>query len=173
MGFFDSFDQAELDAMNQVYQEAEVIESGYVILPEGNYQAYIDRFFLQESKHTAGEVVLIIALKVVGGRYEGATISKYHSIRLDRMDRIKTDLITIGFPFDGIESLEDPERARQVLDVLLDITVKRKAKKTGEGNYTNVYINRNLGVYEHQDELKGENNGYAPPYGDVPPPWSR
>lgn len=168
MGFFDNCDQAFIDAMDQQYDQA-AIKGKYVEIPEGEYQAYVQSFMLRESKKNAGEFGLSIGLKIVGGPYDGCTLSKYIPLSMDSMDRLKSDLTVLRFRYDGVTSLDDEERMREMLDLLLDIRVTRKKGRNVDQIYTNIWLNRNHGYYEHPDELAGEENYY----GGATPPWGQ
>ena len=159
MSYFDNMDQAMIDAMDQQYEEAEV-KRKYVELPNGDYQMYIDEFRLIESKKNIGEVGLFIRLVVFGGEYEGISCVKYIPITLDSMDRLKSDLVTLGFNYDGIRSLDDPQRLADMLDLILDVRILHKKSAKSDKIYTNVYINRVCGKMENTS-----NDEPQPPWG--------
>lgn len=167
MGYFDGFDQAYIDAMNQEYANAKVPES-YGSLPDGNYQAYVDKFLLKDSKKVPGEFGLYIELVVVDGEYAGRRVTKYTAISVDRMEHLKRDLNVLGFQDDGdLTNLDDDNRRMDMLDRVVDITIKRApSKKDPTKSYTNIYLNRMVGMYEHPAE-----NSNEPDYNYGSTPW--
>ena len=154
MGYFDGLDQAYIDAMDQAYNDVDVKRGNYVKVPDGDYQAYIDQIMLKDSKRNPGEFGLSLKLIIIGGgKYAGAVLNKYTAITVDRVEWLKRDLEAIGFELgdEGLRALENEERLRDMLDVIVDLTVKRTTADNGR-EYMNVYFNSNSGVYDHFGE---------------------
>ena len=143
---FDSFDSAYMASLNNAYRAAEAKGGGSFLPPEGKYQTIVSAFSLKPSKIFNDELTLNLGFEVLDGEHKGKTVYKYYSIIPEGLDLLKTDMTRLNIDLeDDIRKLGEMKTAEQIIDQVVDITIKHKKKKNGEGVYQNVYIDRSLG----------------------------
>lgn len=135
--------QGYLAGINNAYKSAEATQRN-TLIPEGKYQCYTSYMSLDESKLVAGELNLSLRLTVIEGDKSGLSVTKFYPITEERISMLKEDMMTLGVDLsNGVEMLGEADFVeREVLDKVVDITVKHKKRTKGEGVYVNVYINR-------------------------------
>ena len=138
--------QGYLAGINNAYKSAEVSQRN-TLIPEGKYQCYTSSMSLDESKYVAGELNLTLHLTVLEGDMAGRIMAKYYPINEERMDMLKGDMMTLGVNLDdGVEKLGEADFVeREILDKIVDVTVKHKKRTKSEGVYMNIYLNRCAG----------------------------
>ena len=144
---FKQNDDAYQASLNNAYKAAQSYNNnGIRMLPEGKYQCIIDAFSLKPSKLYSDELNLILGFSVITGEHKGETVFKYYAITPENLDRLKTDMITLNIDLsEDITILGEMKTAEAILDQIVDINIKHRRKKNGEGFYQNVYIVRSLG----------------------------
>ena len=143
---FSNFDATYIASLNNSYRDAQVRSSGRTQLPEGKYQCMIDYVALKPSQYYADEMQLILGFEVISGDQKGVRVNKYINIIPERMDQLKTDLSILGVDLgDDIVNLGEQETIEAILDQIVDITVKHKARENGKGFFMNIFLNRSHG----------------------------
>lgn len=144
---FNQLDPAYQASLNNAYKAAQVLGgSGNASLPEGKYQCIIGSFSLKPNKNYPDELTLMLGFEVITGDQKGAVAYKFYAINPENLDRLKTDMNTLNVDLsDDITVLGEMKTADQILDQIVDITVKHKRKPDGRGFYQNVYLNRSHG----------------------------
>lgn len=139
MGQYESY----LSQFDDAYEQAE--EVGFTELPDGKYQARIERAAIEPNK-TTGELMLVWEFEIATGEYQGKMVRKLSTIRDETLPFIKTDFSRLGKQFEKFSMLETylPE----VLDLVVNIELKH-GKPNSEGrSYQNIYINKVVGKQE-------------------------
>ena len=118
-------------------------------LPDGKYTVRVDRLFFDTWKE--GErPILKWEMVVVDGQYEGAKQRKTGWLTNENNAKMfKADLLNAGLDMNGrgISFAVLPNHLEELIDVMLEITVKRSKgdKLDKNGNpYVNVYINKRI-----------------------------
>lgn len=145
MGEFTSY----LSEFDEAYEQAE--EVGFTELPDGKYQARIERAAIEPNKKT-GELMLVWELVIVTGDYEGKTVRKLNTIRNETLSFIKTDFSRLNVQIEKFSKLESylPE----VLDLIVNIELKH-GKANAEGkSYQNIYLNKVVGRVDKKTSAK-------------------
>ena len=144
---FNSFGPDYLASLNNSYRDAKVRArgGGSATLPEGKYQAYINYVSLMPSKLYADELQLAIGFDILAGDQKGQHVAKYIAIIPERMEQLKNDLSVLNIDIgDDVSKLGEEETINQMIDQIVDITIRHKKKDKG-GFFQNVYIDRSLG----------------------------
>lgn len=143
---FDSYDEAYKASLNNAYRNAEVKRYNNYMIPEGKYQCVIISFALKPSKQFIDELNLNLGFEILEGPCKGANLYKFYPITPEQIERLKTDMKTLDIDLgDDVTKLGDYTIAQQILDKVVDVTVKHHKKTKGDGFYQNVYINRCVG----------------------------
>jgi hypothetical protein len=131
-GFLKNFDTA--------FQKAEA--TGFDTLPDGKYQASIDRIYIAPNK--SGELALRMELNIVNhADYAGRKVFYYKTINQDFIGYVKADLQKIGIepePFSKVETY-----FAGVLDEVIEITLKTGKPAANGQVYQNLYIQKRVG----------------------------
>lgn len=129
----------DLSILDDDFEQAE--EADFRI-PDGKYQAYIDRIAVDINDHT-GEPQLTIELVITDGPQEGRRVFYRKQFVSKVLPYIKKDLNVLGICPPRLSQLE--EYLPQALDLICDITM-RTGKPNAEGKtYQNPYINKVVG----------------------------
>lgn len=143
---FDAFDAAYKASLNNAYRDAKLIDQQGYMLPEGKYQCIISAFSLKPSTKFPDELNLSLGFEIIQGDQKGMTAYKYYQIVPENLDRLKTDMNTLGINLeDDITKLGELQTADKILDQIVDISIKHKRRDDGKGFYQNVYLNRSHG----------------------------
>lgn len=133
-------------SLNNAYRDAQNLSTGMRSLPEGKYQCIICAFSLRPSKQYPDELSLSLGFQVISGDQKNVIVYKYYAINPENLDRLKTDMETLKIDLhDDITNLGEADTAEAIIDQIVDITVKHKAKTDGKGFFQNIYINRAYG----------------------------
>lgn len=159
MNPFNNYGQDYIASLNNSYRDAKVTSRGGTTLPEGSYQAFIHYVSLSPSKLYADELQLAIGMEVIAGDQKGARCTKFYAIVPERIGILKSDLNTLNIDIgDDITLLGEQETIDQILDQIVDITVKHKIHN-GK-NYQNIYINRSAGKADNFVEADDDDNPF-------------
>jgi hypothetical protein len=143
-GTVDEFDLAGLD---EAFAAA-TGEDEYDALPDGNYQAVVDRVALKRSK-TSGRKMLEWELRILGAEHAGRKLWKYTLLETpDNVAWAKKDFRRVGFDLEKLSHL--PSRLDELLDITIEITKKTR------GEYEDVYFRKRL------SSTGGQTNAQAP-----------
>ena len=111
-------------------------------LPDGKYQAYVDRIAV-DINDFSGEPQLTIEFVIVQGEYEDRRVFYRKQINSKLLPYIKKDLTTLGICPPKLSQLE--AYLPQALDLICDITM-RTSKPNAEGKtYQDPYLNKVVG----------------------------
>lgn len=145
-------DLAHLDDEYAQVEPAEHQEFDEV--PNGRYQAYVDKVCLTKSR--AQNDMLKWELVIIAGSFKRRRLFKQNLLlTTENLRWLKADLLTCGLEL-GKLSAELPNRLKELLDVVLDVSVRHKG--TGEERRTDVYFNKRLDV-EIPAEFRAEAAG--------------
>jgi hypothetical protein len=115
--------------------------------PDGRYQALVEGFDTFESK--AGQLFLKTKLQLTGtgDRWDGETVECVHNLEdAERIGFAKKHLATLGLDVQSLDLASLLDQLEQVLDVPVEVQVKRSDRTDDEGNpYVNYYVNKRLG----------------------------
>lgn len=136
MGQYESY----LREFDQGYDVAE--EVGFTELPDGKYQARIERAAIEPNKNTS-ELMLIWEFEVATGEYQGKMVRKRNMIKDETLSFIKTDFSRLNIQLERFSMLEGylPE----ALDLIVDIELKHGRPNDEGKSYQNIYINKVVG----------------------------
>ena len=145
-----STDLADFD---KEYAETEAAEKKeFEPLPNGKYQARIDKVCLDKSKNTE-ELMLKWELVVISGKYQNRRLFRNNMIASsDNLKWLKADLETIGITLEKVSDL--PNRLKDFLDIVVQVSVRNR--KDGEKEFMNVYLNKKLDIELPQDTQAGD-----------------
>lgn len=110
--------------------------AGFVTVPDGTYQARIDKFGL--GKTQAGDPKMEMEFVIVSGECSGSRLFHSQLIRSKSLPYIKKDMETLGHAGIKISRLEDEAFRASVLDTVVE--VQKKTRKDNADFY-NVYLN--------------------------------
>jgi hypothetical protein len=150
----------EMEEFDKSFDDAEEPEDGFREVPEGTYQAYVDRAVFDQPDW-ADYRRLQLTCKIISGPYEGATVFPSANVNPDYIKYLKAMLIKMGMdpvprPSEILGRLPD------MLNRILEVYV---AKKKEGSKYANCYVNRfvkMLGDRTSDDE--------PPPHSDADDP---
>jgi hypothetical protein len=126
----------DLATFDDDFGSAEVEDRDFDDLPDGKYQAIVERVELTRAK-TSGNPMLKWTLKILGSKYKGRKLWRNNVMASkENIKWLKQDLYTCGLELQKLSDLPDN------LDKLLDITVEITKKSRGENE--NIYINRRI-----------------------------
>lgn len=137
----EGVDLADFDAP---YTGAEQPTDGYEDVPDGQYQARIEKMELTRSKKS-NEPMIKWTLRIIGPTHQNRLLWRYTVIKNDRLGYIKKDLYTCGVELSKFSDL--PKHFDRMLDTMLDITVQKR------GEFQNIYLNRRVVT---QDQSPGQ-----------------
>lgn len=159
---FNNYGMDYISSLNNAYRDAQVRNSNFT-LPDGKYQAALTYIALLPSKLYENELQLCLGFTVIDGEYKGHKLSKYQSIIPENMDRLKTDMTVLGLDLEGdITKLGEQDVLESLLDTIVDLTIKSKAKTKGNGFYTNVYLNRKAGMLSGENMIEADEDDDNP-----------
>ncbi len=147
MSYFDNFGQDYISAMNNTIAATPVRGTSFVSLPEGKYQMFVDAIEIRDSLYAGGAPVFQVKLTVVDGEFRGKSVFKRYPLEPDErhIGILKTDLSVLGMDLTEIIDLTNQKKMEQLLDVIVDVTVKNKVSKTNGKSYPNYYLNKAVG----------------------------
>lgn len=130
--------KSRLAQYDEAYEAAEA-DVSYAQIPDGTHQAVISESRIEEQEWGLQWFLQF--------RNQHGSVAKWHNLEPENPDflhYVKIDAQALGF--DGSFS-ELPEwvAAEGPIGAVCEIRVKTKQKKSGDGTFTNVYINRVLG----------------------------
>jgi len=137
--------EADLADFDDVYTGSEVSEDEFTPVPDGRYQAIVDRVELVRTSN--GDPMLKWGLRILGPTHEGRFLWRNNVMATDENIRwLKKDLYACGVRLARLSEL--PANLEQLLDIRLEVTKKTR------GEYESVYINKQIKGPEG-----GENSG--------------
>jgi hypothetical protein len=140
--------QDRLKAMQAPFHDAEVEAPGQRTMPpDGKYQALVKGFDFFEATST-GQLFLKTILQIaLDQEWDGAEVETVHNLEdPDRISWVKGHLAVLGVDVDELDLGALQGALEKVLDVPVEIQVKRSQKTDSEGRpYVNVYCNKRLG----------------------------
>jgi len=143
---FDQFGPDYISSLNNSYRDAKIKTRSSGIVPEGKYQTIVTYIALKPSRVYQNELQLAMSFEILDGEYRGTSVMKYTPIIPENMERLKTDLYILGIDLeDDVTKLGDQSTIEMILDQIVDITVKHKAREKSDGVYQNIFINRSHG----------------------------
>lgn len=151
---FDSYGMDYTASLNNALRDAKIVDNTEPI-PDGKYQCRIVQVSIKPSKKYEDELQMDIALQIIEGIFENRFLHRYYAIIPEQMDRIKTDMHTLGIDLkDDIRNLGDEDLLNSLYGRIVDVQVKWKTSATNGKSYQNVYINRlvSMGSFEETDE---------------------
>ena len=138
-GYNDVPENAGVDLADfeETFTGAEKPDGDFPELPDGHYQANLERIELTRSKNS-GEPMIKWTLRIIGPTHRGRMLWRYNVIKHDpqRMGYIKKDLFTCGIELEKFSDL--PNRFDEMINTKLEITVQKK------GEFQNIYLNRRI-----------------------------
>ena len=154
MPFFDDLDFAMVEEFEREFQSGKV-RKGICELEDGYYTGYIDSFSVAALSSGAPALKIVFVI-LTPESYANNLAIKWIMINLDKkaltVRRIKTDLMTLGFEWAGLRSLENEEKcaAMRGLVVAFKVTHKKNPLPLGHPNrkkdkFQNIWISRLVG----------------------------
>lgn len=138
----------ELKEFDGAWEDAPV-ETGSDNIPDGVYQARVERVEVKKSK-TSGNLMLEWELVITHGEYEGRHVWKYNLLTdADKLRWTKKDLVTAGLKLNKLSEL--PMHLDNLLDRVLEIRTKTQKSRNGGDDFQAVYFNKLL-VDPHSGE---------------------
>ena len=129
-----------LEQFDNDFNEAIVEEREYDEVPDGKYQVYVDRVEMKRSK-AKDLPMLSWQLKIIGPRFAGRFLFRNNMIAsAENVKWLKQDLATCGMDVSNMKLSELPRRLNELLDVQLEV------QKATKGEFSNVYLNRQIQV---------------------------
>lgn len=153
-----SFFSDHLKELDADWKGTEAAENTGSSLPDGKYQAAIEKAQLLTTK-TDDRPYLGLYLTVLDGLQKGGHAFVNHFLEKDRLPYLKKDLQTLGFELGALSELEN--ELPHMLGLVVDITVKTSESKKDGKSYTNTYINRLAGSTT-QNMAAGAENSRVP-----------
>jgi hypothetical protein len=131
----DAVDEFDLAGLDDAYVDAPD-EDGFDAIPDGTYQAVIDRVELKRSK-TSGRKMLEWELKILGPSHAGRKVWKYTLLETpENVAWAKKDFRRVGLHLEKLSDL--PSRLEELLDLRVEITKKTR------GEYEDIYFRKRL-----------------------------
>ncbi len=128
----------DLSDLESSYDSAEAPESNFTEVPNGRYQAKVEKAYLGLSQ--SGKRMLKWQFRIISGQYANRMLFKNNMLETpENMGYLKADLERCGVTLGSIKEL--PARLGDLLDVCVEVNVK----KVGE-NPANVYIDKQIAV---------------------------
>lgn len=146
MPIYDDDLMADLATMDEEFVDAAPAErrQGGNNVPNGSYQATVDKLYFDRSKDGT-KIMLKWELVIAAGEYAGERLFRNNMTATpDNQRWLKADLMTAGLDTDGLKLSEVPQHLDGLLDVLLEVSVKRNG--AGDDERVNVYINRRVEI---------------------------
>jgi len=141
--------EADLADFDNVFTESEVSDDEFSPVPDGRYQATVDRVELVRSSN--GNPMLKWTLRILGPTHEGRLLWRNNVMATDENIRwLKKDLYSCGVRLARLSEL--PANLEQLLDIQLDVTKKTR------GEYESVYINKRIRGPEGDGKPSGNAN---------------
>ncbi|MBI5787822.1 MAG: DUF669 domain-containing protein [Candidatus Schekmanbacteria bacterium] len=111
-------------------------------VPNGRYQAKIDKVHLERAKSTKA-TMLKWELVIISGQYQNRRLFRNNMLATkENISWLKTDLATAGVVL--VKNSDLPKRLNELLDVVLEVSVRNR--KEGDKEYQNVYLNKKLDI---------------------------
>ncbi len=118
-------------------------QSQHDSVPDGKYQAEIEKFELVETQKNKTPM-LKITLRIIAGEHSPRCVFKNSVIQSNTLDFVKRDLMTLGYS-GKISELNDPSVRMGFVGKKLEIGLKTKdCDEQGRPNQ-NIYLNKLLG----------------------------
>lgn len=164
---------ADLEYLDEEFVEAEE-PAGFSRVPDGDYVAAIDALRAEMTDDNYPRLGWEFVIQ--GGDYDGRRLFLNHTLKDKRnIGWLKKDLRACGVDIDAPEFrlsafMAEESNLEELLDVLLDVTVKNRTYKAADGTEkqaTNVYINGVAGDVDGTDdgddgEVDGGDDALAP-----------
>lgn len=156
--------QGRLADADAAFQAADAANPNSPV-PDGNYQARIDRFDFSESrKH--GDLQLVTEMEIIAPQQQGRKLKVWHSLeRAEQLPYTKSHLDLLGVG--DIKPLSELEaKLAPTLDSVVEVAVKSTTKTVdgAEKTYSNTYVNKLLA------DVKAEAHSGEAPLPDLEPP---
>lgn len=134
----DDFDLAGLDGEADWSNPDEDPAPGFGEIPDGKYQARVDRVELKQSR--AGDTMLSWQLTILGPKCAGRRVFRNNILKPGpQLDWLRKDLCACGL------SLRKPSELPRRMSALLDVIVEVQIKNNKEfPDMPNCYINRRI-----------------------------
>jgi hypothetical protein len=126
--------EVDLANLDESYAASEVTDNDYDSIPDGRYQALVERVEL--TRTGKGDPMLKWMLRVTGPTHQGRVLFRYNVLTQENMTHIKKDLYACGLELGKISEL--PAHLERLLDLRLEVTKKTK------GDFEAVYINKRI-----------------------------
>jgi hypothetical protein len=151
---FEDLGYAESEEFDREFQKGSV-RKGVCELDDGYYTGFIDYFGVVLSE--AGNPMLKTTLVILSpDEFRGFLAIKWARIDLDdkpkTVRRIKSDLVTLGFEWEGLRSLEDEDKCAELLGLKIAFKVTHRKNPKPEDDsrrvisrFQNIWINRVVG----------------------------
>ncbi|HPQ70610.1 MAG TPA: DUF669 domain-containing protein [bacterium] len=139
----DQYDNQNFDlaALDDDYAAAEVEPNQFDDLPDGKYQAKVEKVEMGNTQN--GAPMLKWQLRVLGPQHRGRMLFRNSVMASrDNLKYLKADLLLCGLELAKLSDL--PNRLNELLDVGLEVT------KRTRGEYSNIYFNKRI-VLENPD----------------------
>lgn len=128
-------DATDLAQFDEEYAATEVQPNQYDDLPDGKYQAKIEKVELVRTQN--GAPMLKWHLRVLGPQHRGRMMFRNNVMASsENIKFLKADLLACGLELGKLSDL--PGRLGELLDVALEVTKKTR------GEYANVYLNKRI-----------------------------
>jgi hypothetical protein len=150
-----STDLAQFDEEFDQIEPAEKKEFDPV--PNGRYQAKIDKVYLSRSK-TSGNAMLKWELIVISGQHQGRRLFRNNMLATkENIKWLKADLTTVGIVLEKTSDLLN--RLNEFLDIVVEVSVRNRQE--GDKEFQNVYLNKKLDMDVPEKFQKGsQTQGY-------------
>jgi len=127
-------DHLDLSYWDDEYENAPVEERDFDNVPDGKYQAVVDRVELTTAKST-DKPMLKWTLKIIAPHHVGRLLWRNNMIASpENIKWLKTDLHTCGLTIKKLSKL--PDNLEKLLDTKIEVTVRTR------GDSQNIYFNR-------------------------------
>jgi hypothetical protein len=146
----DQFDTpvttTDLADFDDVYKDADVSDDEFEPVPDGKYQALVDRMELVRT--SKGDPMLKWTLRILGPKCEGRLLWRYNVLASQQnIQWLRKDLHACGV---FILPSELPANLDRLLDIKLNITKKTK------GDFDSIYINSRIKTADDTQKADGK-----------------
>lgn len=155
MSEFDKTPVTEIDLANfdEVFEGSEDKERDYEPIPDGKYQASVERVELLRTKQ--GDPKLQWKLRILGPKCQDRVVWRNNVIGTpENIAWLKKDLCTCGLRLKKLSEL--PANLERLLDIRLEVT------KRSKGDYESIYINKRIATEKEAGETKPQSAAAKP-----------
>lgn len=131
----------DLSAFDSQYEAAKPPENNFANLPDGRYQATIEKLELSEAK--SGNPMFKFTFNIAAGEHAGRKLFKNSVVTNATLDFVKKDFSLLGH--DGkLSDLQNPEVRMRFIDMMVEVYQKTKGEDDQGRPNVNVYINKRV-----------------------------